>query len=117
MRRQVVKELPEKAVLIRPTKEKPVITKNELKNITDEQDHSTQRVIPVTYPWPLDPDTARLIGEAKPLPKGSSLRLDEAYYIAKNSTQVAWFCTNKKLNLLHFRDSYYISKQEALNGK
>ena len=109
MLRQVVKELPEKATLIRPLDHKPVTYTIEFTEVMEGGETiQRERKVPVT--WVLDSDVARLIGEAKSLPKGSALQLDEAVYISLYPKEVAWLARGNGVKLLQLRETYFLSK-------
>jgi len=111
MLRQVVKEVPKKATLIRPLDHEPVTYTIEFIEVLSEAGEAAQRERKIPVAWVLDSDVARLIGEAKSLPIGRALKLDEAIYISLYPYKVAWFARSNGLNLLQYKGSYYLQHQ------
>ena len=110
MNRLVVKEVPKEASRVRPFELKPRVLK--AKTITvEEEGKKVQRVVNVESPWPLDSDVARLIGEAKSLSEGVSLKLGEAIFITLHPNEVAWYAENRGLSLLLLDDDFYLSRR------
>ena len=116
MRRLVVKEVPEASTLIQPSKSKPGFTKSKTV-VVEEEDGQVTKEESIFVPWKLDSSIARLIGEAKSLPKGYALKLTSASGIGVVKNHVAWFTNKNGIDLVHYEDSYYLRKREEETKK
>jgi len=109
VQRSVVKEYPQEASRIRPFELKPrVVTTKTIK--VEEDGKEVVKTINVESPWPLDSDIARLIGEARSLPRGFSIKLTEAIFTLLYPNEVAWYAENKGVSLLSLGDDIYLRR-------
>jgi len=106
MNRLVVKEVPKGS--------SPKVVTSKVA-IVEEGGNKVQKTVNVESPWPLDPDVARLIGEAKSLPSSLSVKLTEAIFILLNPSEVAWYVENKGLSLLHLEGVFYLGRRKGGN--
>lgn len=110
MNRLVVREVPKEAVQVRPFELKPRILEDKTITVDDEDGNKVPKRIVIEHPWPLDPDIARIIGEAKSLAKGLAIRLEDAIFITLHPNEVAWYTTNQGLILSTLGTYHYIYK-------
>lgn len=74
--RHVVKEIPPHALPIRPSEGRPGEDSTEGYHYPATEDEPAGTGTRTVFrPWQMDSDTARILGEAKSLPKGYSLRV------------------------------------------
>lgn len=109
MTRQVVKEVPKDARQVIPSKKEPVSTLIHYKD-TMVEGKPVVTAVQTIEAWPLPSNIARLVGEAKALPKGSYLRLTDSPSIALILDKIAWFASHNQVKLLQFGSSYYLKK-------
>lgn len=109
MDRLVVREVPKTAIPIKPFELKPTVLRKKVTEVK-EGDRIVSRVIDVKSPWPLDSNIARLIGEAKSLPEGLVLRLEDAIFVYLYPNEVAWYSKNVGVSLLSLDNYIYLSK-------
>jgi len=109
MYRQVVTDIPKGAVQVLPLDKKPFLTETRKVEVEVEGNKSMEDV-QVEVTWPLDPDVARLVGEAKSLPKGRYLRLSGYCSIVLYPREVAWYVGRHKMSLLQASNFYFIGR-------
>jgi len=117
MRRLVVKEVPKESTPIQPSKSKPGFTEVKENKVTNEQGEIVAEEVSKFIPWKLDSRIATLIGEAKSLPKGLSLKLVDVPGIALNEQNVAWYTNFNSVDLLRDEGTYFLSRRDRKNRK
>ena len=109
--RHVVKEIPPHALPIRPSEGRPGDDFTESYNYpaTEDEPAGTGTRV-VSRRWKMDSDTARILGEAKSLPKGCSLRVANSISLLHRPHWVAWFAENLGLHILSVGSDFLITQ-------
>jgi len=109
MNRLVVSNLPHHAVRVHPSDTRPVVVTKEVKYTLVDGMMEPKTTV-TESPWQLNSDVARLIGEARSLPRGRILKLVDMHYISLNLRNIAWFAERARVALLVADRQHYLKR-------
>jgi len=111
MNRHVAKEVPPNAVLVQPSNEEPSTSEVVPFTVPVSEEYPTGREMRVVVtPWHMNSGVARLLGEAKSLPKELSICITGCTDFVLWGHWIAWYASRKEVHIYNLGNSYYLTR-------